>query len=177
MGNPNYTAASVAANGARWPVHLTITYNASILQTYCLAQVGAVIDNNTTPHGSDLIHQISNGFLPNYGNSNSGKWSPGSSLFITFFGVNDVNLVLPYTNSSAYLDRIFTSYGNSIEQVSRSLPIGFVIKLLTSSTFKALQSRRSQFSTYERAANGPCSESTTRSQATHIRCEYFSVFS
>ena len=118
LGNPNYTAAYVIANGARWPVQLAITFNESLLEAYGLAQVGGVIDSSITPHGSDLVHQISESFLPTYGNSTSGNWSASSTLFITFFGVNDVNLVLPYQNSSTYLDKIFTSYGNSIEKVS-----------------------------------------------------------
>lgn len=67
------------------------------------------------------MHQVSDDFLPTYGNASSGNWSAGTTLFIAFFGVNDVNLVLPIKNSSAYLDKIFVSYGESIEKVCREL--------------------------------------------------------
>ncbi len=121
FGNPigNYTAADVVANGARWPVYLTTTYNASVLETYCLAQTGSVIDSSITPHGSDFVHQVNTVFIPTYGNASSGNWSAGSTLFIAFFGVNDVNLVLPMANSTQYqtLNKIFASYENTVEQV------------------------------------------------------------
>ena len=116
LGNPNYTPASVLAYGARWPVYLTITYNASLLETYCLAQSGAVVDSSITPHGGDFVHQVIT-FLSTYGDSNSGNWSAESTLFVAFFGVNDVNVVLPYKNSSAYLDEIFESYESNVEKV------------------------------------------------------------
>ena len=117
LGNPNYTVSDVAANGARWPVYLTITSNASRLLTYDLAQTGGVIDNSITPHVNDFVNQITKGFLPTYGNASSGNWTAGTTLFISFFGVNDVNLVLPMKNTSAYFDRMFVSYQQSIEKV------------------------------------------------------------
>jgi len=78
-----------------------------------------VVDSSITPHGSDLVHQVNTEFLPTYGNASSGKWSAGSTLFIAFFGVNDVNLVLPMANSTQNqtLDKIFASYEKSVEQV------------------------------------------------------------
>ena len=68
------------------------------------------------------MHQISTDFLPTYGNASSGNWSAGTTLFIAFFGVNDVNLVLPLKNSSKVLDGIFLSYEASIEKVCPILP-------------------------------------------------------
>ena len=78
-----------------------------------------MVDSSITPHGSDLVHQVNTEFLPTYGNASSGKWSAASTLFIAFFGVNDVNLVLPMANSTQNqtLDKIFASYEKSVEQV------------------------------------------------------------
>lgn len=100
-------------------MYLTTTYNASVLETYCLAQTGSVIDSSITPHGSDFVRQVNTVFIPTYGNASSGNWSEGSTLFIAFFGVNDVNLVLPMANSTQNqtLNKIFASYENTVEQV------------------------------------------------------------
>ena len=87
------------------------------METYGLAQSGAVVDNNLTPHGSDLWSEITGEFIDIYGNSTSGNWSAETTLFITFFGVNDVNLVLPMKNQDSMLDKIFGSYGNGLTEV------------------------------------------------------------
>ena len=165
FGNPigNYTAADVATNGARWPVYLTSTYNTSLLETYCLARTGGVIDSSITPHGSDFVRQVNTDFLPTYGNASSGNWSAGSTLFLAFFGVNDVNLVLPMANSTQNqtLDKIFASYKNTLERVRLILDPSNHLNhcaFAYHNILLALPSRRSQLCAAERAAHGSCSE-------------------
>ena len=118
FGNPVFNKSNLLNNEARWPIFLTIVHNASLLETYGLAQAGGVIDSNLTPHGWDFKSEISDEFLATYGNSSSGNWSADSTLFISFFGVNDVNLVLPMEDHDAMLNKIFASYGDSLISVS-----------------------------------------------------------
>ena len=172
LGNPTYTAQDVDAKGARWPVYLTTTFNSSLLETYCLAQTGGVIDSSITPHGNDFVHQISTNFLPTYGSASSGNWTASSTLFIAFFGVNDVNLVMPFQNSSAYLDKIFASYSNSIEQVSVTMSNDEELEIFADViVFAALWGWRTKYTLNERTANGSCPASITGNQASHNRCK------
>lgn len=121
FGNPagNYTPADVVEHGARWPVYLTTTYNASLLETYVLAQSGAVVNNTLTPHYGELTNQVEFGFIRNYGDANSGFWNPFSSLFILFFGVNDASLIFEMEESKRNytLNEVIKNYNHNIERV------------------------------------------------------------
>ncbi|KAL8912141.1 MAG: hypothetical protein Q9171_002775 [Xanthocarpia ochracea] len=58
-----------------------------------MARSGATV--NTTAIGQnetvDLIHQISDRFVPNYVVQNKVGWNASNSLFSLFFGINDVD--------------------------------------------------------------------------------------
>ncbi|KAL8944494.1 MAG: hypothetical protein Q9216_000404 [Gyalolechia sp. 2 TL-2023] len=97
LGNPFGNSSSppyhTFTNGINWIEFLTFKYNASQVDTYNLAVTGSVVDSvpiGTLPT-SDLVHQISDRFVPNYVTQNRTVWTASNSLFSLFFGVNDVN--------------------------------------------------------------------------------------
>ncbi|KAK0517474.1 hypothetical protein JMJ35_000629 [Cladonia borealis] len=94
LGNPKYPGATSAA-GPNYIDFLTTTYNQSYIQTYNLGYGGATIDDAVVQSGfGDTIQsfqdQVYNEFLPVYANNSQVPWNASNSLFIVFFGINDV---------------------------------------------------------------------------------------
>ncbi|KAL8856639.1 MAG: hypothetical protein Q9178_006795 [Gyalolechia marmorata] len=97
LGNPFSNSSTppyhTFTNGPNWIEYLTFKYNESQIDTYNLARPGATV--NTTAIGQnetvDLIHQISDRFVPNYVVQNKVGWNASNSIFSLFFGINDVD--------------------------------------------------------------------------------------
>ena len=94
LGNPKYPGATSAA-GPNYIDFLTTTYNQSYIQTYNLGYGGATIDDAVVQSGfgetiQSFQQQVYNEFLPIYANNSHVPWNKSNSLFIVFFGINDV---------------------------------------------------------------------------------------
>lgn len=117
-----------------------MTYNDSKIETYNFAVVGATVDKGLIDRGSAFSKQVEEKFLPNYEaqesrwvggeyerrhrrrtSRNSGRegetlaiWDPETTLFSIWFGINDS----VFSNKSEVLfDRVFESYGRTVDQV------------------------------------------------------------
>ncbi|KAL9036548.1 MAG: hypothetical protein Q9214_006086 [Letrouitia sp. 1 TL-2023] len=119
------------ADGPNFVTYLTTLYNSSTITTHNFAFSGAKVDQTATATNSqgksstnDLVHQISGPFskfanppTTSWGAGNGTAWTPSSTLFLSFFGINDV-----YTNdayespafNSTTLDAVFSSYETSL---------------------------------------------------------------
>ena len=86
---------SASSDGSNWAEYLTDNYNQSYIRLYDLAQGGAAVNKSLTPElyavTEDFDNQITYGFMPVYGPGKSVKWNADSSLFSTFFGINDIS--------------------------------------------------------------------------------------
>jgi len=94
LGNPAYPGFT-ASNGPNWVDALTIQYNASLILTYNLAFGGATVDSSLVapyePTVLSVAEQILDEFFPSYASSPSiAPWTPNSTLFAIFIGINDV---------------------------------------------------------------------------------------
>ncbi|KAL8646465.1 MAG: hypothetical protein Q9226_006844 [Calogaya cf. arnoldii] len=122
LGNP-FTNSSTPpygtfTNGPNWISYLTFKYNESLIYTYNMARSGAVV--NTTAIGQnqpiDLIHQITDRFVPNYVTKNEVGWNASNSLFVLWFGTNDVDRT--YNQRNVLINvAVFKSYLRQLEKL------------------------------------------------------------
>ncbi|KAL8928229.1 MAG: hypothetical protein Q9208_001939 [Pyrenodesmia sp. 3 TL-2023] len=101
-----------------WVQYLTFKYNESQIETYNLAVSGSTVDNtvlNVTT-AADLVHQISDRFVPNYVTHNAVGWTGSNSLFSFFFGINDVNHSWKKRDGKIH-DAIFSSYRRLLDSM------------------------------------------------------------
>ncbi|KAI4124275.1 MAG: hypothetical protein LQ338_004895 [Usnochroma carphineum] len=120
----NHNRGTTSSNGPNFVEYLTTTFNASRVQTYNFAYPGAQVDIRATANkhggkdkgGNDMVHQVQNGFIPSYTSKLHkpyADWDGAKSLFISFFGINDV---LAYfrsqqpTTTTTITDAIMSSY-------------------------------------------------------------------
>jgi phospholipase/lecithinase/hemolysin len=120
FGNPSYPGWT-SSNGPNWLGFLTNTYNASTILTYNLASGGATVDSAlVAPYAPTVISvkdQVQTQFLPIYGSRPAtAPWTPASSLFAFFIGINDVGNGW-YRNNATLYDDIFATYAGLLEQV------------------------------------------------------------
>ncbi|KAL8687930.1 MAG: hypothetical protein Q9218_006033 [Villophora microphyllina] len=124
LGNPFSNSTTppyhTFTNGPNWIEFLTFKYNESQIDTYNMAISGSTV-NDTAIGGTstaDLVHQISDRFVPNYVRKNTVRWTPSNSLFTLFFGINDVNRSWNKRDPK-FNDAVFTSYMNLLHQLYR----------------------------------------------------------
>ncbi|KAL8826832.1 MAG: hypothetical protein Q9170_007256, partial [Blastenia crenularia] len=128
----NTYRGTTLSNGPNFITYLTTTFNASMVETYNFAAAGASVDyiassNNPYaeheikyPH-NDMFKQVRNDFMTTYTpllHSQKTPWSGASSLFISFFGINDC--LSYYRNDGqieATTDRIFVQYMARLAQL------------------------------------------------------------
>ena len=84
---------------------------------------GATVDHTLDPHFlnvHDLVRQVTDDFLPNYGTQNLTQWTSANSLFAFWFGINDVNDSYSAKNSTLN-ELIFLQYSALFDQVGTSI--------------------------------------------------------
>jgi len=108
----------LANNGAKWPVYLTTHSNCSSIKTYNLARSSSTVDRSIIPHGGDFYGQLHNDFLPRYGQLNARSWQPSTTLFVLYFGINDIGAAHDLdVMTPATFDAIFVSYSSLVVQL------------------------------------------------------------
>ncbi|KAL8755067.1 MAG: hypothetical protein Q9184_004911, partial [Pyrenodesmia sp. 2 TL-2023] len=88
------------------------------IDTFNLAVSGSTVNNtvlNVTT-ADDLVHQISDRFLPNYVTNNTVGWTGANSLFSFFFGINDINRSWKKRDGKIH-DAIFSSYRQILDSM------------------------------------------------------------
>ncbi|KAL9607885.1 MAG: hypothetical protein Q9167_007248 [Letrouitia subvulpina] len=133
------------ADGPNFVTYLTTLYNSSTITTHDFAFSGAKVDQKPTAPNSqgmsstnDLVHQISGQFskfanLSTTSSSSSGagnatSWTPSSTLFLSFFGINDV--IGSYSSAdftTTTLDAVFSSYETSLSTLYDSGARNFLV--------------------------------------------------
>ncbi|KAI4177888.1 MAG: hypothetical protein LQ346_007605, partial [Caloplaca aetnensis] len=96
----NSLRGPTSSNGPNFITYLTTTFNASKVQTYNFAFPGAQVDWDLTAPGyhapadhNDMKAQVNHSFMPSYTprvHAPYAEWSGNSSLFVSFFGINDI---------------------------------------------------------------------------------------
>lgn len=101
-----------------WSQYLTTNYNETFVKLFNLASSASTIDHNIDPSpiGGSSFRQEVDKWLPKYGNGQGG-WVADNSLFLSWFGVNDVMALYAKSNASAYIDALTESYVGSAEKV------------------------------------------------------------
>lgn len=126
LGNPFSNSSTppyhTFTNGPNWIEYLTFKYNESLVDTYNLTVSGSTVNNTVLGVSStaDLVHQISDRFVPSYVRKNTAGWTSSNSLFALFFGINDVNRSWNKRNPKIN-DAVFSSYLNLLNSVSSCL--------------------------------------------------------
>ncbi|KAE8154434.1 hypothetical protein BDV25DRAFT_147694 [Aspergillus avenaceus] len=113
LGNPEYPGRT-SANGPNWVDLLTVKHNASQLLTYNFGASGATLDTSIVDNGMDVIREIEELFLPNYGDN--GTFEADSSLFAIWIGINDITNSYLTQNDSIH-PAIFDSYRYRVDQL------------------------------------------------------------
>ncbi len=123
LGNPVYPGDTTVGS-PDWSSYLTALYNASFVKLYNLAQPGGTIDDTIDPSPFGALsfrQQVAQLYLPKYANGKGG-WTAADSIFMIWFGVNDVMLTNAKSNASAYIDALTESYVGQAEKVTPSSP-------------------------------------------------------
>ena len=120
MGNKNVGWPwGTQVGSANYVEYLTTKYNRSLVLTYNFAWAGATTDNHidNSPFGSiDFREQVQTQFLPNFGKDQIFRsWKADNSLFIIFFGINDIAMFKNKPNASDYVLPVLRSYENATE--------------------------------------------------------------
>ncbi|KAI4160366.1 MAG: hypothetical protein LQ342_005777 [Letrouitia transgressa] len=134
------------ADGPNFVTYLTTLYNSSTITHHNFAFSGAKVDQKATATNSqgesstnDLVHQISGPFSKfanpstsssSLGAGNTTTWTPSSTLFLSFFGINDVYGDDAYESddfTSTKLDAVFSSYQTSLSALYDSGARNFLV--------------------------------------------------
>ena len=123
LGNPPYPGGT-SANGPNYIDFLTTTYNKSFIQTFNLAYGGATVNPFLvpTPFGfpvQTFLSQVKREFLMSYESGLQHPWSSPNSLFVVFFGINDVINSYMFNNESLNL-AVIKSYEGLVDEVCYS---------------------------------------------------------
>lgn len=122
LGNPAYPGAT-SSNGPNYVDFLSTTYNQSYIQTYNFGYGGATIDPAlvASPYGlivQSFEQQVTDSFLPFYTHGEV-PWSADNTLFVVFFGINDV--ILSYLEQNSSLNyALIKDYESRVNQVNCS---------------------------------------------------------
>ncbi|KAL8707203.1 MAG: hypothetical protein Q9225_007804, partial [Loekoesia sp. 1 TL-2023] len=125
----NSIRGTTSSNGPNFITYLTTTFNASKLQTYNFAYPGAEVDHTATSAkplsnseinkpGNDMRQQVNNGFIPSYTyklHKPYAEWEGSKSLFISFFGINDVLSYYKRQETTTVTDRVMASYATNLD--------------------------------------------------------------
>ncbi|KAI4199839.1 MAG: hypothetical protein LQ350_004370 [Teloschistes chrysophthalmus] len=135
----NSVRGGTSSNGPNFVTYLTTTFNASFIETYNFAFAGAKVSTTATsstpyaknPGGqNDMVAQVTNGFLPSYttkaGHEPYANWTADSSLFISFFGINDI-LATYAKGDRSFTDPIFAAYKQNLEDLYTAGARNFLI--------------------------------------------------
>ena len=120
IGNPAYPGHTTIGS-PDWSNYLTVQYNQSFVKLFNFAFAGGTIDDQIDPSPFGALsfrQQVAGLFSPSY-KDGKGGWSGKDSLFLIWFGVNDVMLLNAKSNASAYIDELTESYVGMVEMVSR----------------------------------------------------------
>lgn len=139
FGNPA-SPGRTFSNGRNWIDFLALQYNQSLIMTYNFAVAGAMVDSfGRQSRIPPMTEQVNKFFIPNYaaglqtgatiGNESAvakAAWSSSSTLFTTFFGINDVNRFYKSENTSASAATV-GSYGQVLEQLYQAGARNFLV--------------------------------------------------
>jgi len=96
--------ADTTSGGTMWIEYVTETYNVSTVNLFNFAFGGAVTDESIIAQdgtGTQSFKDQVNEFLTFYAdNTTLSDWNGNNSLFISFFGINDVGKSFFFTNST-----------------------------------------------------------------------------
>ncbi|KAK5108872.1 hypothetical protein LTR62_007762 [Meristemomyces frigidus] len=151
LGNPAYPGYT-ATNGPNWVDFLTTTYNATFLKTVNLAYGGATVDSALVqpylPTVLSLKDQIIDEYLPKYSTHPSFfNWKMGSTLFASFFGINDIGNTYGNADPSAVLAQDIAEYASLMDLLYQSGARNFLflnVPPVDRSPLTAAQGRTSQ---------------------------------
>lgn len=119
LGNPPYPGFTTA-KGPNWIDYLTVQYNQSYIETINFAFPGARFDSDIIGPSiaASMNWQLNDLFLPKYGTippPSLFPWTPSSTLFTIWFGVNDVGAVWRKPDYPSIFDRVFASYAAKLD--------------------------------------------------------------
>ncbi|KAL8888247.1 MAG: hypothetical protein Q9215_004305 [Flavoplaca cf. flavocitrina] len=125
------------ANGPNFVMYLTDTFNDSQILTYNFAFPGASISRAATggKPGNDLVEQVQGTFRSAYTpdgaraakKSMRTQWQSDTSLFLFFFGINDLQAVYSKENYAALLDKDFEAYEEQLDALYTSGARNFLL--------------------------------------------------
>ncbi|KAL8799329.1 MAG: hypothetical protein Q9182_005973 [Xanthomendoza sp. 2 TL-2023] len=116
----NHVRGPTASNGPNFITYLTTTFNASLVQTYNFAYAGAQVHVPATDPSkpareyndmtAQMTHQFGDHFPPTHMGERTVNWTGDTSLWISFFGINDILAMLAKHNMDVALARIYAAY-------------------------------------------------------------------
>ncbi|KAL9633476.1 MAG: hypothetical protein Q9164_004675 [Protoblastenia rupestris] len=135
MGNPQIDPSKEPMEN-KWISYLTTQYNDSMIETYNLALTSSTVDGSLIPHGADLVSQVQETFIPNYGSKKGDVWDPSTTLFASFIGVNDVEISASNVTAAGKWDNIFQSYSNLADQARMAMNLSSTYSDVSVFTFE-----------------------------------------
>ncbi|KAL8728840.1 MAG: hypothetical protein Q9181_005204 [Wetmoreana brouardii] len=133
----NSVRGSTSSNGPNFITYLTTVFNASLIETYNFAFAGAQVSataTSNTPYAkdtggqNDMVGQVNSftSYCTSTAQAPLTTWSASSSLFISFFGINDILASYARADPST-TSRIFESYNQNLESLYLSGARNFLI--------------------------------------------------
>ncbi|KAL9607887.1 MAG: hypothetical protein Q9167_007250 [Letrouitia subvulpina] len=115
----NSLRGSTVADGPNFIEYMTLEYNSSAIITYNFAFAGAEVNKSITskPDVNDMVHQVGSFILYSENPNTNPHWTTNGSLFISFFGINDIRALYNSPNSGSILDAVFKSYRANIDRL------------------------------------------------------------
>ncbi|KAI4188745.1 MAG: hypothetical protein L6R41_001935 [Letrouitia leprolyta] len=120
----NSIRGRTSSNGPNFITYLTTTFNASKVQTYNFAFPGAQVDHFATnpasvvKSGNDMRLQVNNGFVATYTpklHAPFAQWDGSTSLFISFFGINDILAYYKRADTAPVTSAIMDAYATHLD--------------------------------------------------------------
>ncbi|KAL8938617.1 MAG: hypothetical protein Q9211_003121 [Gyalolechia sp. 1 TL-2023] len=128
----NTKRGGTASNGPNFIAYLTTTFNTSKVQTYNFAYPGAQVDHDATnsSSGNDMRQQVADGFLPSYSpklRKPDLEWDGSKSLFISFFGINDILTYYQRQDTTTVATRVMDAYASHLDTLYRAGARNFLL--------------------------------------------------
>jgi len=129
FGNPPFPGP-VSHKRPLWSDYLVGTYNTSLITAINLSWGGATVDDELIVPFIDVIEglnrQVANNFLPSYSQKVFFPWDSHNTLFVFWFGINDVNGAWLWENRTEVWKRDLETYAKNIDIVYQSTAKNFL---------------------------------------------------
>lgn len=116
IGNPAYPGGT-SSGGSVWVEYLAKEFNNGLNLVYDFAQGGAVVDKSVIDYGNDDLVAQAQKFYHNYAQASSRVYTSDDSIFLFWFGQNDIHQRYNNSDFDSIYDEEMTTYFDMAESL------------------------------------------------------------